>query len=178
MMSGVRSHVYDAVTRRFHWVTAAIVFLQFAMGESWGWFGPVWKTTARNIHTSVGMVFALLLLARLYWRRVRRAGMPPSSGRMALGVHLLLYGLLIAEVADGVGWRLTGSHPLYVFGFDIRCTVCRLERPWHDRVGWLHHYGAWLIVILACGHAGAALWRHLVVRDGTLGRMLPRVHPR
>ncbi|GBQ27510.1 cytochrome B561 [Gluconacetobacter azotocaptans DSM 13594] len=177
-MQNFPSLSYDPVTRRLHWITAAIVILQFAAGESWGWFGPVWKTAARNIHTSVGVAFALLLLVRLYWRWTRRAGMPPVHGRLVPGVHALLYGLLIAEVVDGIGWRLTGTHPLYVFGANISCGACRLDRSWHNALTWLHHYGAWVIIVLACGHAGVALWHHLVGRDDTLGRMLPPLRPR
>lgn len=40
-------------------------------------------------------------------------------------------------------------------------------------IGDLHYWVATAIIILACGHAGAALFHQYVLRDGLLRRMLP-----
>jgi cytochrome b561 len=40
-------------------------------------------------------------------------------------------------------------------------------------VGDLHDWVAWTIIVLAVGHAGAALFHHFIVRDDVLRRMLP-----
>ena len=37
-----------------------------------------------------------------------------------------------------------------------------------------HEQLFWLLVLLALGHAGTAIYHHLFQRDGTLVRMLPR----
>jgi cytochrome b561 len=39
----------------------------------------------------------------------------------------------------------------------------------------LHELNGWAIVILAAGHAAAALFHHYVLRDPVLSRMLPSV---
>lgn len=166
---------YDPLTRALHWATAGIVLLQFAMGETWSWFGAGWKGTARDIHTSIGFAFAVLLLFRLYWlfARRRRTTAGPADNRLAILVHLALYALLVAETMAGFEWRWSGTRPLFVFGAHLTCVPCRLDKTGHHIVATLHNYGAWTIMALAFGHAAAALWRHYVRRDGILGRMLP-----
>jgi cytochrome b561 len=38
----------------------------------------------------------------------------------------------------------------------------------------IHRYGAWTLLALVAGHAGAALRHHFIQRDGVLLRMIPR----
>jgi cytochrome b561 len=39
----------------------------------------------------------------------------------------------------------------------------------------IHRYGAWALLVLVAGHAGAALRHHFVQKDDVLLRMLPRL---
>jgi hypothetical protein len=44
-------------------------------------------------------------------------------------------------------------------------------------MGVAHEWIAWIIIVLATGHALAALFRHFVLRDDVLWRMLPGLRP-
>jgi cytochrome b561 len=47
-----------------------------------------------------------------------------------------------------------------------------------DLAGEIHEYAAWLIIIIATLHAGAALLHHFVFKDKTLKRMIfPNLKP-
>ncbi|GBQ81828.1 cytochrome B561 [Gluconacetobacter johannae DSM 13595] len=170
---------HDSVTRLLHWATAGIVLVQFSMGITWAYYDAPAKAAARNIHTTIGVIFTALLLFRLFWRwRWRMRGAPQGTrarATLAGGMHAVLYGLLLMEAALGFEWRWSGNRPLYVLGAYLSCAVCRLDKAGHHIVATLHSYGAWTIMVLAFGHAVVALWRHYVRRDGTLRRMAPFV---
>ena len=51
------------------------------------------------------------------------------------------------------------------FGAGDRATH-HMFMAWHEKVGWA-------IIIVAIGHAAAALYHHVVLKDRTLRRMLP-----
>lgn len=48
-----------------------------------------------------------------------------------------------------------------------------VQQNQEQMIGDLHYWVATAIIILACGHAGAALFHQYVLRDGLLRRMLP-----
>lgn len=170
---------YDRVTIAFHWLTVALV--AFLLGTAW-----LWRYTPREwhlhrlegLHMSFGIVFAVVVVARLLWRALAGRRLPAAnSGLMdvaARAVHWLLYALLALEAALGIflGW-LNDEGKLSFFGlFDIpnpftpdRATGHALEN--------LHDLTAWAIAILVVGHAGAALFHHYVLKDRLLNRMSP-----
>jgi cytochrome b561 len=90
------------------------------------------------------------------------------------GVHYLLYVLLVAQAALGFSIRWSGGHPASFFGlFGIPGPFGDLGRPTRHIIHFVHQYLGWAIVIIAAGHAAAALYHYYVVRDRVLQRMLP-----
>ena len=87
-------------------------------------------------------------------------------------MHYLLYGLLIAMVIAGFGKRWVRGHGVEFFGTSIPSPIA-LDPSWRPAFNWVHHWGAWAIIILAGLHAAAALFHHYAWRDGVLRRMMP-----
>lgn len=105
-------------------------------------------------HLLVGVIVLLLALWRLSLRRSAPQA-PHGSGildKVAVLVHLALYGLLVAiPIAGLVAW-FGGSRD----------------------AGEVHEVMTNLLLALAGLHVAAALFHQFVLRDGLLGRMTPR----
>jgi cytochrome b561 len=90
------------------------------------------------------------------------------------GVHYLLYALLVAQAALGFGFRWAQGHSVEFFGlFGIPGPYGALDKATRHTLHGLHEKIGWAIVIIAFGHALAALYHYYVVNDRVLQRMLP-----
>jgi cytochrome b561 len=168
---------YDALAMTLHWLTAVLVLTQFGLGELWDLAPRSAKHLMIVAHLSFGILLAAVLIVRIAWRltpghRVRDA----ATGLVELAskvVHYVLYGLLAAGVVLGFLWRWSGGEALSFFGLLIPPPFAAFSKPANHFVGDLHDWVAWTIIVLAVGHAGAALFHHFVLRDDVLRRMLP-----
>jgi cytochrome b561 len=170
---------YDPGTIAFHWVTAVLVLVLFAsmrirplLPRDWHLGGPL-----ESFHVSIGILFAAVLVLRLVWRLVRGRRLPPAGAGVAewaaRSVHFALYLLLVLQVGLGFGLRWFQGEGLSFFGlFSLPDIVERNRGLAHSLEG-LHDWVAWALIIVAGGHALAALVHHYVVRDRVLTRMLP-----
>jgi hypothetical protein len=70
-------------------------------------------------------------------------------------------------------FRKTGVFNEQLEGLLIPPPFAPFSKPAHHLVGELHELNGWAIIILAAGHAAAALYHHYVLRDRVLSRMLP-----
>lgn len=175
-MKTAQASSYDRLTITLHWLTAVIVLFQFLSAQIWDFFS---KPTLHLIivsHTSFGIVLTAVLAVRLFWRATSGRRLDHGSDlldRAAQVGHHLLYALLAAEVALGFLFRWSGHSPLSFFGLIIVSPFPSLSQSAHALIGQTHDVVAWIIVVIALGHAGAALFHHYVMRDGVLRRMLP-----
>ncbi|MBP2302119.1 cytochrome b561 [Azospirillum picis] len=87
--------------------------------------------------------------------------------------HYMLYALLAAEACLGFLLRWSGNEAMSFFGILIQPPFPPFSKDGHRLVGEIHEWVGWTIVILAAGHAAAALYHHYVLRDDVLRRMLP-----
>ncbi len=168
---------YDPVAITFHWVTAFLVLFQFTLAETWDWASHDTRETMQSIHVSFGILLTAVIIGRLIWRWIpghQRSSLETGwMGTASKSVHYLLYLLLIAQACLGfaVGW--SGGHPIHFFGIGIPGPIAGLSRPLRGEIRQIHSYVGWTIVIVALGHALAALYHYYFLKDRVLGRMLP-----
>src|SRR5258708_26267374 len=91
---------YSAVAQGFHWIIAALIVTQFALG----WPAQFLPLGARKLerldwHKSFGMTILTLAVLRLLWRLFNRppelpAGMTTIERKLARATHVLFYLLL------------------------------------------------------------------------------------
>jgi cytochrome b561 len=170
---------YDGLSIALHWLTAALVLVQFALAETWGWFDRPVRHVMVVAHMSAGIILAAVIAARIAWRLTPGHRMPPAvSGWVELAsqaVHYLLYFMLAAEAVLGFVLRWSGNEAMSFFGLPIPSPFAPLSRSAHDLIGDTHKWNGWAIVILAAGHAAAALYHRYALHDRVLARMLPWV---
>ena len=135
-----------------------------------------------NLHKSVGITLAVLLVVRLAWRLRRGApAWPVTMSRLqvlaARTAHGTLYACMLLLPLAGYLASNFSKHGIKYFN-----TV--LLPPWgadlprvYGFLTGLHVALSWVLVALIALHVGAALM-HLVRRDGVFARMLPQAtHP-
>lgn len=170
---------YDSVAVALHWATAALVVVQFALGQTWGWFARPTRHLMIVTHMSFGMILTAVIVARLLWRFVFRHHLHPlETGLVRIAstaVHYLLYLLLATEAVLGFLSRWEGNEAMSFFGLQISPPFTGSGQKLAHQLQDIHNWVGWAIVILALGHAAAAFYHYYFLKDRVLGRMLPAV---
>lgn len=172
---------YSSFAKWLHWLTAVAVAFLFALGL---WMVGLdyyheWYQKAPTLHIGLGVSLALLTLLRLVYRSVHSYPPPiADAGRLstigAKAAHIGLYFLLLLLFATGYFIVTAEGESLSVFGlFEIPAFALGGDNV-QDQAGEIHKWSSYVLVGLAAGHSGAALWHHFVMRDNTLLRMISR----
>jgi len=188
---------YTAVAIALHWVIAAAIVGNFALGL---WMHeaidaaqhPSRVVEAYQVHKSLGLTVLILSLFRLAWRLLHRP--PPLPNSLSAGqkfiagaTHWLFYALMIALPLSGwlyVSTQWRDGAPLNVptlwFGLFEVPHLLGLDQATLDArqdlaavTGETHELLAFGTMGLLLLHVGAALKHQFVDRDGILGRILP-----
>ena len=184
-MSQHPSTRYDFASRAFHWITAIAVTIAFILGP--GGFGRLMRqgvdpASRSDIvwHESLGIAVLLLTVARLIWLALR-----PAAPQFALAawmrvtakaVHLGLWSLMLALPLTAFLALGSEAHPLTLLG-GVR--LDKMPLIYNSGIakladwGGVHQFLGDALMWLAGLHAIAALYHHLVLKDGVLSAMLP-----
>ncbi len=202
-MSQTARSRYSVVAIVLHWAIALAIALMIALG--W-WMGDALEDAATRahavaaiqLHKSVGLSILVLSLARLAWRLSHRAPplpehMPAWEKRVASATHWVFYALIILMPMSGwlyvsTGWSAPQNRPLEVptlyFGlFQVPHLFGLSHLAEATRAGlsatleFVHSKLAWVMIVLAALHVGAALKHHIFDRDDVLTRMVPGLAP-
>src|SRR3954470_18181870 len=169
---------YDSTSIALHWITVALVLLNFASAELWGLFARPTRHLMIVSHMSLGILLSIVVVVRIVWRLLPGHQVDPVSrgwdDRLAKGVQYLLYLLLLAQSVLGYIVRWSEGEAMSFFGLLIPPPFAPMTRAEHHTLMERHDQIGWVIIILAAGHAAAALYHHYVLRDRVLVRMLPR----
>ncbi|GAN67770.1 cytochrome b [Acetobacter orleanensis] len=169
---------YDRPTIILHWATAFLVLLLFTLGESWSWPPKPVHHLMIISHLTVGILLTPLIISRIIWRvtKGRHLSNPLQSldRFFALGAEYTLYMLLVVEIVLGYLWRWGAGKAMSFFGLLLPSPFVRFPTPLLHWIQDIHHWNAWLIVVIASGHGMAAIFHHIILKDEILERMLPR----
>ncbi len=176
---------YDLVSQVFHWLTAIAVLVAFVLGPEG--FGRLMRNgvdpaTRLDIvwHESLGVAVFVLTLLRLLWVAVRpaapRFNMAAWMTLASKGAHGLLWLLMLVTPVTAFLALGTESHPVTLLG-GIRIDELPFIKalPIAELADWgdVHGFLGDAIITLAGLHALAAIYHHVMLRDGVLKSMLP-----
>jgi cytochrome b561 len=170
---------YGSVAQGLHWLVAALVLAQLALGL---YAANLPVSLARlqwlSRHKSLGLAILALMLLRLAWRALNPppalpAFMPAWERRAARATHGLLYALLL--LAPLAGWLYASAAGLSVnwFGWLVVPDLIEKNRAQADVFRALHVGLVRLLALVVVLHVGAALRHGFWLRDGVMHRMLP-----
>jgi len=162
-----------------HWLSAVIVLGMFILGI---WmvdldYYDAWYKTGPALHKSVGISFFLLMLVRVFWRKIQ---IQPESlsthseiekkwgHRMHRALYLFIFLIMVSgyliSTADGRGIKIFDLFSIP--GFDAF-----IENQ-EDLAGVFHEYTVYTFILMVILHAGAAIKHHIIDKDNTLKRIL------
>ncbi|MCG6943151.1 MAG: cytochrome b [Thiohalocapsa sp.] len=162
-----------------HWLTALLILagvtLILAREDVSGRALRLWLLEQ---HRSLGLLVLALVCVRLAlrWRyraRLPRHGLPRAVAVASAAGHLGLYVLLLA--IPFLGWAQTSAsgQDVRLFGLIRLPSLLGLDFDLADTLQGWHQVAAWSLLVLIGVHVLAALWHHLLRRDGVLTAMLP-----
>lgn len=166
---------YDSRTIRLHWLTAALVGLLWALGQTIDWFpkGDV-RIAARGVHIVLGVSLALVVAWRIRWRLGGGTRLAPAGtgalDKLATLTHQLLYVLLLAALVLGLANAWVRGDSL--FGLWSIPAFDPGNKSLREQVEDLHELAANVLFFVALAHAAAGLLHHYVFKDDVLRRML------
>ena len=167
---------YDAIAVTLHWALALLLAGMVALG----WFMMSVEHdpgAARyfELHKSLGLVVAMLVVLRLGWRWTHRpqplpVTVPQRQARLASALQALLYLLMVLLPLAGYLGASSSKSGVAFFGLALPVWTV----PDHNRAEWffgLHSALAWALVVLVAGHTAAAVRHLFVAGDGVFQRM-------
>ncbi|WP_291298760.1 cytochrome b [Elioraea sp.] len=166
---------YGGVSQALHWGSALLIAAAWTLGVT---MEELPRGSARaaglDLHATLGLLLVGAVLARLLWRAANpKPGQDSGwAGLAARGMHLALYAVMLAVPLAGLADRWARGRGVSVFlgavTLDAPFTI-----PGGKAWGEVHEITANLLLVLIALHVAAALFHHLVLRDGLLRRMLP-----
>jgi superoxide oxidase len=176
---------FDQVSIALHWLTVLLIVAQY--GSLWlheaAHHASNFAAASLSVHRSMGMVTWILAVTRLVWRR-NFADLPPFPPAMPKFQQIIakaneygLYLLLLVQPITGLARVLLRGQPFTLFFWEVPALF---EPDPAIRAIFVaaHEIGGNALLLLIGLHAGAALFHRLVLRDGVLERMLPRITER
>jgi len=172
---------YTSFAKALHWIVAALIIVQYTTAFLLPHIGR--KTAPSDIislHFSMGVLIMLVMIVRLARRLLHPVALEAGDAALwermlAKATHWLIYLILI--VSPILGWASASAHSLAVSLFGLPLPA--LAAPgtaWANQAGDIHSTAMWALVWLIGLHILAALYHHLLRRDGTLLRMVPAHH--
>ncbi len=166
---------YAGRLRILHWLIAGLVLLTWPLGLMIGFVKDDVKLDFYLIHESIGFLVLWLMLLRIGARLTSSAPMvdaPRMEKVAAHAVHGLLYVFLIVMPVSG--FLATNAHgfPLKWFGLLTVWSPIGKSPDIAFTLSAIHAWSAWILLALFALHFAAALFHHVIRRDGTLYRIL------
>lgn len=183
---------YGRIARWIHWGTALLFLLAYCAVYYRHWFTEKQTTenmVALQLHLSAGISVGVLVVLRIIWRNMNvQPDLDPAprwQHRLAHAGHYALYFVMLAMPLTGYIGTGVANEYFYLFSLPkfedtwlfqvvvnnyMGLTFKEFEKP----VDFFHKeiMGAWLVWLLIVGHAGAAVYHHVRLKDRTLIKML------
>jgi cytochrome b561 len=178
--SDIRPERYNSGMIWLHWATALLVIALFLSAQVWDFAekGGALRSGLKSVHYGCGILLALAFFIRISWRFANRDQLPEDekglSGLLAKLVHGLLYLALAAQVVLGFAWRWSQGKAVDFFGTFQIADPIGIPPDLRHTLGELHETVAYILVAMACIHAIAAIFHHVVLKDGVLLKMMPK----
>jgi cytochrome b561 len=174
MLKSTPNH-YGQVAVAIHWLSAIAVILMLITGLMLDSSeDPATTLTLVRFHVPLGITIAILTLLRIVWwiffdrHPAPIGGMSKAQENASRLVHLTLYVAILIMVGSGIGMVvLTGAMPQIIAGTALPNFSLAPPSQVHGLVGRL-------LIVLALGHIGAALYHQFVRRDNLIARMRPQ----
>lgn len=175
---------YGGVAKSFHWVIALLVVGMLCVGLYMTGLdlGPQ-KLQIYGLHKSFGIAILVLVSMRLLWRLMNAHPLPlPNHQKwekiLARVIHGLLYVALFLMPLSGWIMSSAKGFSVSVFGLFTLPDLVRPNEGLAEVAVEVHEIVAYTMIVMIGLHFAGAMKHHVIDRDSTLRRMLPRMFNR
>ncbi len=176
--SGVSRYTATAIV--FHWIVAILVLTMIGLGIYMTGVpkGSPDRAFYFNLHKSIGVTTALLVIVRLWWRVKNPppslpSTMPGWEVQAAKVSHALLYMCVILMPLSGFAATQFTKYGVNYFGLFKIPPMGSQNKVIYDLLQGIHGVTAILLILLVTIHVLAAFKHLLIDRDKVFQRMLP-----
>jgi cytochrome b561 len=176
--SGVSRYTTTAII--FHWIVAILALTMIGLGLYMTGVpkGSPDRAFYFNLHKSIGVTTALLVIARLCWRAKNPPPpLPTSMPRWEVQAskisHALLYLCLIVMPLSGFAATQFTKYGVNYFGLFKIPPMGSENKVVYDLLQGIHGVAATLLIVLIVIHVLAAFKHLLIDHDNVFQRMLP-----
>jgi cytochrome b561 len=171
---------YTTTAIVFHWIVAILALTMIGLGLYMTGVpkGSPDRAFYFNLHKSIGVTTALLVIARLWWRAKSPppslpTSMPGWEVRASKISHALLYTCLIVMPLSGFSASQFTKYGVNYFGLFKIPPMGSENKAVYDLLQGIHGVTATLLIVLVVIHVLAAFKHLLIDRDRVFQRMLP-----
>jgi cytochrome b561 len=166
---------YSALSIGVHWLMVLLFIGVYATIELREFYpkGIGLRASLKEWHYALGLSIFVLAWIRIAARTLSSPPADEGSGhKLAMVVHLALYGLMIGMPL--AGWLILSGEgkPIPFFGLELPPLIGPNE-PLADQAEAIHELVGTIGYYLIALHTAAALAHHYILRDGVLARMMP-----
>lgn len=170
-------HQYGWVSITLHWFMALAFIAMYFVGD---WMVELdyydsWYHRAPHLHKSVGIVLVALMVIRFVWNKSQpkpeEQGSNRWMNRFAWLGHQGFYLFVLLLFISGYLISTAKGKGIDVFDWFQVPALLAESKDRGDLAGDIHELLANLFILMALGHALAALYHHFIVKDYTLKRM-------
>lgn len=168
---------YGLPSKILHWLMAVLIVGLFAVGLYMAdlEMSPD-KLKIYGLHKSIGITVLALVIVRLVWRLSNPVpesapGLSKLENSAATAAHYALYALIFLIPISGWLMSSYAGFPVSVFGLFTLPPLAAPDKAMVDEIKEWHESLAWMVILLAAAHAGAALYHHFIRKDNVLRRM-------
>ena len=179
-INGSGASRYTTTSIVFHWIIAILTLTMIGLGLYMTEVpkGSPDRAFYFNLHKSIGVTTALLVLARLWWRAKNPppplpTSMPGWEIKAAKMSHALLYMCLIVMPLSGFSATQFTKYGVIFFGLFKIPPMGSENKVIYDFLQGIHGVTAALLIALVVIHVLAAFKHLLINRDRVFQRMLP-----
>lgn len=168
---------FGLVTIFLHWVMAILMIVLVILGLYMVRI-PIseLKLNLYGWHKELGILILMLVMVRIVWRinntNPSLASLPLLERIAARSVHWIFYLLMLALPISG--WLITSAAglPVSFFGLFVLPNLVSPNEEQRILFQEIHRWLAYGLIVVFCGHVGAALKHHFINKDDILRRIL------
>ena len=166
---------YGNVAIALHWISGLAILLLVPLGFLMQAVDQGSQVMLYRAHASLGLTALFLTLLRVVWwlaidRRPAAVEGPGWQKKLAKGVHVLFYVVLLVLGASGIGTMALSGAGEFIFERGVAPPPGIFDDVAPRMV---HGLLARLLIVLLVLHIGAVVMHQFHKRDRTLARMLP-----
>ena len=170
------------ITRLFHWSSALVILGLIGIGFYMTYTD--FNASFYYWHKSVGVIAAVLIIARLVWRYKapwQSSAIGTKHEKLASSGHKIIIALMVLMPLSGLMNSGFGGYSVYLFDWvivpknlDAAGNIIPFNPGLYKIGGFLHGVLAYVFTFFVVIHILASLKHHFIDKDNTLNRMLNR----